>query len=88
MNQKKKQHVGTLIRRARRLKGLSQDDLAIKLGVHRNTISSWENGRYNSPIFMQKISLISYHLDILKSFLLESLLHSEILTQEKSDNER
>lgn len=32
------------IKRARKAKGLSQDELAIKLNVVRQTVSKWENG--------------------------------------------
>ena len=32
------------IKRLRKLKGLSQEELAIKLNVVRQTVSKWENG--------------------------------------------
>jgi len=32
------------IKRIRKLKGLSQEELAIKLNVVRQTVSKWENG--------------------------------------------
>lgn len=32
------------IKRARKAKGLSQEELAIKLNVVRQTVSKWENG--------------------------------------------
>ncbi|NLV77677.1 MAG: helix-turn-helix transcriptional regulator [Tissierellia bacterium] len=36
----------------RKLKGLSQEELADILGVSRQTISSLENGRYNPSILL------------------------------------
>ena len=33
------------IRKLRRAKGLSQEDLAVRLHVVRQTVSKWENGR-------------------------------------------
>ncbi len=38
-------HVGARIRRARKLLGLTQQELAAKVGVSRNTVDSWENDR-------------------------------------------
>ena len=38
------QKIGLNILCARRLKGLSQEELAIKLNVVRQTVSKWENG--------------------------------------------
>ena len=32
------------IKRARKAKGLSQEELAVKLNVVRQTVSKWENG--------------------------------------------
>ena len=36
----------------RKKRGLSQEDLAITLGVSRQTIGSLENGRYNPSILL------------------------------------
>jgi transcriptional regulator with XRE-family HTH domain len=38
-------HVGARIRRARKLLGLTQQELASKIGVSRNTVDAWENER-------------------------------------------
>ena len=40
------------IRALRKEKGLSQEELAARLGVSRQTISSLENGRYNPSILL------------------------------------
>ena len=32
------------LKRIRKLKGLSQEELAIKLNIVRQTVSKWENG--------------------------------------------
>ena len=39
------------IKRIRKSKGLSQEELAIKLNVVRQTVSKWENGQNHSPSF-------------------------------------
>ncbi len=36
------------IKRIRKSKGLSQEELAIKLNVVRQTVSKWENGHSHS----------------------------------------
>lgn len=36
------------IKRIRKSKGLSQEELAIKLNVVRQTVSKWENGVFHS----------------------------------------
>lgn len=38
--------IGQAIRRARRARGLRQEDLAQEIGVHKNRVSVWENGRF------------------------------------------
>lgn len=38
------------IKELRKLNNLTQDDLALKLGVSRQTIISLENGKYNPSI--------------------------------------
>lgn len=36
--------IGTNIRHYRKAKGLSQEEMAVKLNVVRQTVSKWENG--------------------------------------------
>ena len=40
--------LGETIKAIRRSKGLSQEELAIRLNVVRQTISKWENGEYQT----------------------------------------
>jgi len=43
----------------RKLNGITQQDLAVKLGVSRQTIISLESGRYNPSIYLaHKIAVI------------------------------
>ena len=36
--------IGEQIKAARKAKGVSQEELAVRLGVVRQTVSKWENG--------------------------------------------
>lgn len=45
----------TTIREARRLKGLSQSELAKGLGCRQQTISEWEVGQYTPKNAYQKL---------------------------------
>lgn len=56
------------IKRARKAKGLSQEELAIKLNVVRQTVSKWENG-LSVPDSLMLISLAN-ELDVSVSVLL------------------
>jgi putative transcriptional regulator len=48
--------VGKLIRELRLTLGLTQEQLAVALGVTYSTINRWENGRSKpSPLAMEKI---------------------------------
>ena len=44
------------IKAIRKSKGLSQEELAVKLNVVRQTISKWENGRGSIPPFLVGVS--------------------------------
>ena len=52
-----KKELGERIRRARKNKGLSQEELGELIGVHGNTVSAWENGVFLPKILiMQKLA--------------------------------
>ncbi|MDD7758803.1 MAG: helix-turn-helix transcriptional regulator [Aerococcus suis] len=47
------------LKQARKESGLTQQELATKLGVGQPTVSSWEKGRTNpNPYYMQQIQNI------------------------------
>jgi len=62
---------GERLRMARLLKGLESGDLASELGVQRQTISMYENGKISSPDF-SKIQRISQILDFPIDFFMNS----------------
>ncbi len=39
--------IGEQIKKARKLKGMSQEELAYSIGVHSNTVARWERGEIN-----------------------------------------
>ena len=49
--------IGQVIRSAREAKGLSQNDVASKLGVDRSMVSNWETGTFRAD--PEKIFLMS-----------------------------
>lgn len=52
-----KRQVGELIRKARKAKGLTQQELAERLVLSQNTISDYESGKQNLTIeTLQKVS--------------------------------
>ena len=52
------------IKRMRKSKGLSQEELAIKLNVVRQTVSKWENGNYMPPVEMLEELSNMYNMTI------------------------
>jgi transcriptional regulator with XRE-family HTH domain len=56
------EQVGRRIKEIRNLRGMSQDDLADKLGVNRSFISKLENGK--KPISLEHIQKLSKNLDV------------------------
>ena len=79
-----KKEFGNNIRRARKNKGLSQENLADILGVSRTAITRYENGDvFPSP---EQISIICDELDIYANDLFDSS-NNKIVNKEKSDNQ-
>lgn len=55
----------------RRIKGISQEQLAAELGVSRQTIGSLENGRYNPSIILAFKIARYFNLSIEEVFIYE-----------------
>ena len=55
----------------RRERGIRQEELAKKLGVSRQTISSLENGRYNPSILLAHNVAVFFGLKIEDVFVFE-----------------
>ncbi len=54
---KKTNHFAEMLKRKRCETGLTQSDLAIKLGYHRDTIAKWETGSSISKYAMEDICM-------------------------------
>jgi len=59
--------IGSWIKEMREEKGLSQQDLADKMGMSRSTISKVEDGKWNYGI--DTITLFAVHLDFFQFFI-------------------
>ena len=59
------------IEELRAAKGIRQDELAVMLGVSRQTISSLENGRYNPSITLAYKIAKLFEMKIEEVFLFE-----------------
>ena len=59
------------IEEIRKEKGILQDELAKKLGVSRQTISSLERGRYNPSIFLAHKIAVYFDITIEDIFIFE-----------------
>lgn len=57
-------HLGNSLFNARKKSGLSQEEVAAKLGVSRQTISKWELGETLPDIRQSKSLSILYHLSL------------------------
>ena len=62
------QHIGAIIREARRAQGLTQEQLASYLHVSRQTVSHWENGRAEPGYEMLKSLADTLNLDLSQLF--------------------
>lgn len=72
------------IRKFRKAKGLSQEELAIKLNVVRQTISKWENGLSVPDSSM--LILLAKEMDTSVSVLLGETLQEECSEEERIKN--
>ena len=60
----KNSHLGLAIKRIRKKKGLSQTDLANKMGMRQPTISDIENGRGTLDSFLKIIQALNINLSL------------------------
>ena len=67
---------GERLKLARSLRGLSTSELAERLGVQRQTISMYENGKITDPDF-QKIKKMSDTLNFPIDFFLDQKFNSD-----------
>lgn len=63
---------GNNLFKARKRSGLSQEEVAEKLGVSRQTVSKWENGETLPDILQSKKLSSFYHMAIDDFFDLDS----------------
>lgn len=59
--------IGSWLKDMREQKGLSQEDLADKMGIDRSTIAKIENGKWNFGI--DTITVFAMHLDFYQFFI-------------------
>lgn len=57
-------NLGNSLFSARKKSGLSQEEVAAKLGVSRQTISKWELGETLPDIYQSKKLAVLYHLSL------------------------
>lgn len=59
--------IGDWLRDMREQKGLTQDELADKMGIERSTIAKIENGKWNFGI--DTVTMFAVHLDFYQFFI-------------------
>ena len=77
INEGKRMELGSQIRRHRTERGLSQDDLAAKIYVSRQTVSSWENDKTYPDV--QSLLLLSAIFDV----SVDSLIKGDVATMKE-----
>ena len=55
MKIKRNETYGEFVKRIRQTAKLTQEDLALRLGFTYQTISNWERGKVQPPLYSQKI---------------------------------
>ena len=71
------------IQHLRKSKGISQEELADKVGVSRQAVSKWEQGQSTPDI--EKVILLSEFFDVTTDYLLKGIEPIPENTTEKSD---
>ncbi len=72
-------NVADRIQNLRKQRGISQEDLADKIGVSRQTVSKWESAQ-SSPD-MEKIILLSDFFEVTTDYLLKGIEQDELHNQ-------
>ena len=68
-------NIADRIQNLRKLRGISQEQLADRLGVSRQTISKWESEQ--STPDMEKIILLSDYFEVTTDYLLKGIEKQE-----------
>ena len=79
INEGKRMELGSQIKRHRTERGLSQDDLAAKIYVSRQTVSSWENDKTYPDV--ESLLLLSVLFDVTVDELIKGALLIILLLQ-------
>ena len=78
INEGKRMELGSQIKRHRTERGLSQDDLAAKIYVSRQTVSSWENDKTYPDV--ESLLLLSVLFDV----TVDELIKGDVEAMEKT----
>lgn len=70
--------LGKLIKKERKLRGLTQEEVALDLNIAKSTYSSWENGNA-VPSLLQLKNLCEYY-HVSADYLLELTAENPIIT--------
>lgn len=77
--------LGSIVRRVRSNKKMTQDELAILLGLSRTQLNSLETGRYRY-VDDRLITLLCFNLDVRKDFLAGNWEYNRVSETEALDN--
>ena len=67
----------------RKSRGISQEELADKIGVSRQAVSKWESEQSTPDI--DKIILLSDYFDVTTDYLLKGIEPTDIVTKNEAD---
>ncbi|EHQ91103.1 helix-turn-helix domain-containing protein [Desulfosporosinus youngiae] len=75
--------ISNRIQTLRKIKGLSQEELADKIGVSRQAVSKWESNQSTPDI--DKIIMISDYFEVTIDYLLKGIEHPKEAVKKKPD---